>query len=401
MPKERKRPTETQGRRRERVLTAGIGLLLGLQTFAMTMLNPFVNLYGMTLAGGTALLCSVALAVFGLTNAALQIVSGHLGDRLGRKPVLLGALILLAAGMMMGYFAESIWGLIAARAVQGCATISSLAYSWLGSDVDGARIGAATGRAGVLVAAGSVVAYAGGPALYGLIGARGLFLTSAVAVAAAFAMTLLLPEDRTRLEPSARREKLGPKLARAARVPGVGAVCALALANCAFNVEVFNFVPLRVDALVGAGGMWMVFVPAVALGVAGMLVASRVTDARGFAPVAVFSFSCIFASYLAFLLPGMLGAIAGTTLNMVGYCCVTAGVPAHMSRIVDPAVLGTANGLVQAFISLGAFAGPMLSAALLATGSEAVMDVASAALALACLALAVRLARRTPAVRAS
>ena len=97
----------------------------------------------------------------------------------------------------------------------------------------------------------------------------------------------------------------------------------------------------------------------------------------------------------------MLGAIAGTTLNMVGYCCVTAGVPAHMSRIVDPAVLGTANGLVQAFISLGAFAGPMLSAALLATGSEVAMDVASAALALACLALAIRLGKRTPAGRAS
>ena len=184
-------------------------------------------------------------------------------------------------------------------------------------------------------------------------------------------------------------------------MPGVGAVCALALANCAFNVEVFNFVPLRVDALVGAGGMWMVFVPAVALGVAGMLVASRVTDARGFAPVAVFSFACILASYLAFLLPGMPGVVAGTTLNMVGYCCVTAGVPAHMSRIVDPAVLGTANGLVQAFISLGAFAGPMLSAALLATGSEVAMDVASAALALACLALAIRLGKRTPAGRAS
>ena len=72
-----------------------------------------------------------------------------------------------------------------------------------------------------------------------------------------------------------------------------------------------------------------------------------------------------------------------------------------MSRIVDPAVLGTANGLVQAFIALGAFAGPMLSAALLATGSEVAMDVASAALALACLALAIRLGKRTPAGRAS
>ncbi len=59
---------------------------------------------------------------------------------------------------------------------------------------------------------------------------------------------------------------------------------------------------------------------------------------------------------------------------------LAAGVPAHMSRIVDPAVLRTVNGLVQTLISLGAFAGPVLSAALLATGSEAAMDIASAAL---------------------
>ena len=62
---------------------------------------------------------------------------------------------------------------------------------------------------------------------------------------------------------------------------------------------------------------------------------SKFTDARGFAPVAAFSFACIFASYLAFLVPGMLGAIVGTTLSMVGYCCITAGVPAHMSRIAE------------------------------------------------------------------
>ena len=55
----------------------------------------------------------------------------------------------------------------------------------------------------------------------------------------------------------------------------------------------------------------------------------------------------------------------------------------------------------QAFISLGAFAGPMLSAALLATGSETAMDIASAALVLACLALATRLWQKTSAVRAS
>ena len=86
VPTERKRPADMRDGRHERVLTAGIGLLLGLQTFAMTMLNPFVNLYGMTLIGGTALLCSMALAVFGLTNAALQSVLRELrGDaELGR-----------------------------------------------------------------------------------------------------------------------------------------------------------------------------------------------------------------------------------------------------------------------------------------------------------------------------
>jgi predicted MFS family arabinose efflux permease len=67
-------------------------------------------------------LLTVAFAIYAVTLLITLLVAGSLSDHIGRRPVLIGALALLAVAMLMFLFATDIGWIIAARSVQGVAT---------------------------------------------------------------------------------------------------------------------------------------------------------------------------------------------------------------------------------------------------------------------------------------
>ncbi|MDT3720068.1 MFS transporter [Pseudomonas oryzihabitans] len=79
-------------------------------------------------------------AVYAFTLLAALLVGGRLSDHLGRRPVILGALVLEAGSMLLFHQAQGLADLVLARAVQGLAT--GIATSALGAallDVDRER----------------------------------------------------------------------------------------------------------------------------------------------------------------------------------------------------------------------------------------------------------------------
>ena len=67
----------------------------------------------------------LALGVYGLTQALLQVPLGWLSDQVGRKPVIIGGLLLFAAGSVLAALAESLWGIVLGRALQGAGAIAA------------------------------------------------------------------------------------------------------------------------------------------------------------------------------------------------------------------------------------------------------------------------------------
>jgi MFS family permease len=65
---------------------------------------------------------TVAYAVYAMALLLSLLIAGSLSDHIGRRPVLLAALLLQTAAMVMFLLARGIGGLIAARIVQGVAT---------------------------------------------------------------------------------------------------------------------------------------------------------------------------------------------------------------------------------------------------------------------------------------
>jgi MFS family permease len=72
----------------ERRAITGLAGLYATRMLGLFMVLPVLALYADDLAGATPLLVGLALGVYGLTQAVLQIPFGLLSDRLGRKPVI-------------------------------------------------------------------------------------------------------------------------------------------------------------------------------------------------------------------------------------------------------------------------------------------------------------------------
>jgi len=70
-------------------------------------------------------LVGMAMGIYGLTQALLQLPLGMASDKFGRKKVIYAGLIVFAAGSFLAAVADSLQMLVAARAIQGAGAVSA------------------------------------------------------------------------------------------------------------------------------------------------------------------------------------------------------------------------------------------------------------------------------------
>lgn len=109
----------------ERRAITGLGTVFSLRMLGMFMVLPVLTTYGMNLQGASETLIGVAIGIYGLMQALFQIPFGLLSDRIGRKPIILGGLLIFVAGSLLAATTGTIWGVIAGRALQGAGAISA------------------------------------------------------------------------------------------------------------------------------------------------------------------------------------------------------------------------------------------------------------------------------------
>ncbi|MCP4236786.1 MAG: MFS transporter, partial [Aestuariibacter sp.] len=108
--------------------------LAGIFSFRMLglfLILPVFALYAQELEGVTPLLIGLAIGAYGLTQALLQVPFGLLSDRIGRKPVIIAGLLIFTLGSIVAANAESIWGVIFGRALQGSGAIAAAVMALL------------------------------------------------------------------------------------------------------------------------------------------------------------------------------------------------------------------------------------------------------------------------------
>lgn len=182
----------------ERKAAGWLASIYALRMFGMFMILPVFSLHAAGLPGGDNLsLVGLAMGIYGLAQACMQIPLGWASDKLGRKPIIVGGLLLFAAGCWLGYVAETVEQLVWARALQGAGAISA-ALSALLADVTRdevrskgmAMIGASIGITFALSLVFS-------PVLYKFFGLSGLFgITGVLSLLGIGVVLGLLPTPR-------------------------------------------------------------------------------------------------------------------------------------------------------------------------------------------------------------
>lgn len=111
--------------------TWGLGTVFSLRMLGMFMVLPVLTTYGMALQGASEALIGLAIGIYGLAQAVFQIPFGLLSDRMGRKPLIVGGLLLFIAGSVIAALSQSIWGIILGRALQGSGAIAAAVMALL------------------------------------------------------------------------------------------------------------------------------------------------------------------------------------------------------------------------------------------------------------------------------
>lgn len=184
----------------ERRASLGLGLIYALRLFGIFIVLPVLTTYGMALQGATQSLIGLAIGIYGLTQALLQIPFGLLSDKLGRKPVIIGGLLLFALGSLLAGCSDNIWGIIAGRALQGAGAISAAVLALLSDLTREQHRTKAMAFIGVSVGLTFAAAMVLGPLLTPHLGLNGLFFAIAV-------LTLLAILITWRLVPAAPAQR--------------------------------------------------------------------------------------------------------------------------------------------------------------------------------------------------
>ncbi|MBW7982084.1 MFS transporter [Enterobacillus tribolii] len=176
----------------ERKATWGLGTVFSLRMLGMFMVLPVLTTYGMSLAGATETLIGLAIGIYGLTQAVFQIPFGLVSDRIGRKPLIVGGLLIFAIGSAIAAMTHSIWGVILGRALQGSGAIAAAVMALLSDLTREQNRTKAMAFIGVSFGITFAIAMVAGPVITQAIGLSGLFWMIAALALAGIVLTLFL-----------------------------------------------------------------------------------------------------------------------------------------------------------------------------------------------------------------
>lgn len=164
----------------ERQSVISLSSIMGLRMLGLFMVLPVFSLYAGQLTGATPALIGIAISIYGLAQALLQIPFGMLSDYFGRKPIILLGLIIFIIGSLVACFTQSITWMIVGRALQGAGAVGSTILAMLADLTAEEQRTKAMAVAGITIGVAFSFAMLFGPLLIKWMSVNDLFLIASV-----------------------------------------------------------------------------------------------------------------------------------------------------------------------------------------------------------------------------
>jgi MFS family permease len=384
----------------ERRASFSLAFIFALRMLGLFLVLPVFALEAARYPGGDdPAAVGLAMGIYGLTQAFLQMPYGLASDRLGRKRVIVFGLLVFAAGSLLAAAATTLNGLMIGRALQGAGAISAAVTALLADQTrDEVRTKAMAlvgGSIALMFALSLVLA----PLLAGAVGLSGVFILTALLALTGVAVVLWVAPPEPLQHKDAARGKWSEVLANPALLRldlGVFILHAVQLA-------MWMAVPaLLVQAGLPKDHHWWVYLPAVLGSFLVMGGTLFPMERRGYLRAAFLGAVGLIALvqvgfwWVGTAAPSLAALSVLLFLFFCGFNVLEASQPSMASRLAPAHVRGTALGIYNTLQSLGFFVGGLVGGMLLKNfGTQTLFAVCTAAM-LLWLALAWPMAATAP-----
>ena len=377
----------------ERRAAFSLASIYAMRMLGLFMVMPVFMLEARHYEGGDDLSAiGLAMGMYGLVQAVLQIPFGMAADRFGRKRVIYLGLALLALGSIVGAMATSVTGLALGRALQGGGAISAAVTALLADQTRDAVRTKGTALVGASIGLMFALSLVLGPLLSAWGGLSAIFaLTLLLSVGGVVIVRFWTPPEPALPAAGRVRHSLWGLLVHRDLIRlnfGVFALYAVQLASWV------SIPALLIQAGVASADHGWVYLPAVLLSFVVMGVTLFPMERRGL--LRPLFLGCI---ALVLLVQVAWGVLAGSSpplwllgvllfLFFCGFNVLEASQPSLASRLAPTGARGSALGVYNTLQSLGIFAGGAMGGWLLKTVSASGVFMTSAGLMLLWLLVA-------------
>ena len=345
----------------ERRAAFSLAMIYAFRMLGLFMILPVFALYAEELPGATPFLMGLALGIYGLTQAVLQIPFGMWSDRIGRKPVILIGLLIFAAGSLVAGSAHSIEGIIVGRAIQGAGAIAA-ALMALAADLSREEHRTKMmAFIGVSIGVSFAISMVLGPLVNDWIGISGIFYSTAVLALVGIAILFFFVPDPVHSHFHRDAEVETQSLFSVLKNPqllrlDIGILSLHFVLMCVFLV-----LPLELKNTMGvaASNHWQIYLPVFALSLL-IMVPFIIVAERKQAMKVVFNgaiISLIIATLFFLYSQTLWLTILALVIFFAGFNLLEASLPSLISKTAPATQKGTAMGMYSSSQFFGAFAG--------------------------------------------
>lgn len=181
----------------EKRATWSLASIYAFRMLGLFLIMPVLSLFAEQLEGATPSLVGLAIGIYGISQALLQIPFGLMSDRFGRKRIIVIGLLLFFAGSVVAAVSTTIQGVLLGRALQGAGAIAAAVMALVADLTQEVHRTKAMALIGASIGVSFGIAVAAGPVIAGFIGIDGIFwLTAGLALLAILIILFVVPNPR-------------------------------------------------------------------------------------------------------------------------------------------------------------------------------------------------------------
>lgn len=349
----------------ERRAVFSLASIYALRMMGLFMILPVFSIYGQSLEGYTPALVGLAIGIYGLTQATLQIPFGMASDHFGRKPVITLGLIIFAIGSMVAAMADSMTGVIIGRALQGAGAIAAAVMALMADLTREEKRLGAMAVIGMSIGVAFAVSLVLGPLLNVWVGVDGIFwLTAVMAIVAIGVLNYIVPSP---VQSRFHRDAM-PVASQLQAVVTNGQLLRLDLGILILHMMLTaTFVTLPLALRDNAGLVtehhWYVYLPvmlfSMMLMVPFVVIAEKYRRMKGIFNAAILVLMLAEVVFMAFN-QSLVGLVIGLFIFFTAFNVLEATLPSLVAKTTRPDNKGTAMGVYSSSQFIGAFIGGTL-----------------------------------------